>query len=146
MYISMVLMGCVAGAVLLWNRFPPLVDENDHRYTVCKTTRRGFVIDKDTDRAKWWSHFGRGRRHFVGEILRGLRRHERRQALALLRMEQDAGSSVHHRYLPITYYLKHCSSRVQERLVAPLRWTNCHRVFPTVEAWQCALHEWYALP
>ena len=146
MYVSMFLMGCVAGALLLWNRFPPLVDEKEHHYKVCKTTRRGFVIDKDTDRAKWWSHCGRGRRHFVGEILRGLHRSERKEALTMLRMEQEAGSLARYQYLPVAYYLKHCSTRVQERLVAPLRWTKQHHVFPTVEVWQCALQEWYALP
>ena len=124
----------------------PLVDEKEHHYKVCKTTRRALSSTRTLTGPSGGATAAGADGTLSVKFCVVCTGASEKEALTMLRMEQEAGSLARYQYLPVAYYLKHCSTRVQERLVAPLRWTKQHHVFPTVEVWQCALQEWYALP
>ncbi len=140
MYVATFLLGTSAVALLVFAVFPPLRDD-DLDFIVCEESQRGFVVAKGTKRACWWSHRHRGERHGIGEILRGLGRAERRQALAVIRLAQSARPLAN--YVPLSFYLKACSPRVQRRLCAPLRWAGNKSAFPSVHAWATSIKSWW---
>ena len=78
---------------------------------------------------KWTSNKNKGRRHFVGELCKGLTRDERRQVLCIMRQhlqfsEGGACDRIVYFYgvLPAIYLFSGRSENVLQRLYAPSAW------------------------
>ena len=142
-FATVCLGGGVAAALLFLSFFPPIRFPNRAFET---SGSKGFVIDAHTRRAEWWSHRGKGRRHFIGEAVRGLRRRDRARVLEVLRLLRTDKASAY-RMVPVSRDLHRCGSDpAMARLYAPLVWLARDSACPTVGAWADACEAWWSVP
>lgn len=81
------------------------------------------------DLVEWSSKKNKGRRHFVGELCKGLNRDERRQVLSIMRRHlqfSEGGTYDHIVYFygvfPVVYLFSGRSEKVVRRMFAPSAW------------------------
>ena len=140
MYLSTMILGGGAIAMIVLSFFPP-IQCTSRKFD--KKDGKGFVIDIATRRAQWWSHCGKGKRHFVGNILRGLRKRDRADALRIIRLLKMDRNSMY-TYVPLSYYLNECSPAVRARIYAPLKWADASpSSYVTIGTWIDACETWW---
>jgi len=116
--------------------------------------RSGTEEEWDDDGVEWSSDSGCGRRKWVGNLLEGLTRAERAEALRLMRMERGEKLPTGtvcgwvtrvKRCLPVGRELHNCSNRLNRRLMAPVAWAlpGSATLSVSVCEWSACVRAWY---
>ena len=131
--------------------------DDEHNSGTIKTKKENdeIVIVDDED-IEWNCIGNKGRRKWIGELIKDLPRHERRAALKIMRdhlqytkqlQDKESIFNILQMYLsfPVIYSFDHLPERLRKRLLAPVIWTGSNTFYVSYVEWAERLIEWYKI-
>ena len=133
--------------------------DSEHNSGTIRTKKENdeeVVIVDDDEGISWNSIGNKGRRKWIGELVKDLPRNERRAALKIMRehlqytkqlKDKHSIFSILQIYLsfPVMYSFDHLPKQLRERLLAPVIWTGSDTFNVSYSEWAERLIQWYKI-
>jgi len=132
--------------------------DSEHNSGTIKTRKENDeVVIVDDDGGIAWNSIGnKGRRKWIGELVKDLPRDERRAALKIMRDHLQYTKQLEDKHsifnilqiymsFPVMYSFDHLSERLRKRLLAPVIWTGSDTFYVSYSEWAERLIEWYKI-